>query len=146
MIHQLWFTVTWFHSLVFFLPISMIVLHKWPHLWHHLLALFLGILIGILDLSTDEVQFTALLLLVFGFFWGFERSKGAWKWAVTFALWVPVFQFLNIAVTGAEKKIISEGFGSLAAFIPSFIGVYAGVAIRWTVNRYQRTHEGTTSS
>lgn len=75
------FTVIWFNSLVLYLPLSMIIVYKRPALWQLLLSIFLGIIVGILDTKTDEVQFPALLLLVFGFFMGFVQPVRAWKWA-----------------------------------------------------------------
>ena len=76
---QVLFTMVWFHTLVLFLPLSMFLLYRWPSLWHHLLAIFLGIITGLIDLRSDEVQFPALLLIIFGFFLGFSQPTRAWR-------------------------------------------------------------------
>ena len=128
--HQVWFTVLWFNSLVLFLPISMLLLYKWPNLWHLLLSLFLGILTGIFDLRTDEIQFPALLLLVFGFFLGFSQPKSAWRQALMLGIWVPTFEMARIVMEGSMDKFISEGIGSLLALVFAFAGSYAGTLLQ----------------
>lgn len=137
---QLAFTIIGFHVLVIFLPISMVVLFKWPQAWHHILALFLGLLTGYINLHSDEVQFPVLHLLVFGFFIAFSQPKGAWQFALLLAMWIPIGQFITIYVEGKTQAIIQEGVFSLVAFIPALMGTYAGVAVRWAV-----THVSTTN-
>ncbi len=133
---QLAFTVIGFHLLVIFLPIAMFILFKWPQAWHHMIALFLGLLTGYINLHSDEVQFPVLLLLVFGFFIAFSQPKGAWQFALLLAMWIPAGQFIRIFVEGRTEGIWQEGFFSLVAFIPSLIGTYVGVAVRWAVTHF----------
>ena len=137
--HQVWFTVLWFNSLVLFLPISMLLLYKWPDLWHLLLSLFLGILTGIFDLRTDEIQFPALLLLVFGFFLGFSQPKNAWRWALMLGVWVPTFEMARIVMEGSMDKFISEGIGSLLALVFAFAGSYAGTFLQTVIRKKKVT-------
>ena len=127
---QVLFTMTWFHTLVLFLPLAMVLLYKWPKLWHNLLSIFLGIIIGLIDLHSDEVQFTVLLLLIFGLFLGFNQPKGAWKWAIMLSIWIPILGIASIIVGGSYEKLFNEGIFSCIAVVPAMIGVYAGVAIQ----------------
>ena len=79
MSQQLWFTVIAFHTIVLFLPFSMMILYRRPKSWNSIFALFLGLVVAFIDLQTDEVQFPSLLLLAFGFFLGFAQPKRAWE-------------------------------------------------------------------
>lgn len=133
---QLAFTVIGFHLLVLLLPISMIVLFRWPQAWHHMIAIFLGLLTGYINLHSDEIQFPILLLLVFGFFIAFSRPTDAWQFALLLAMWIPIGQFILILVEGKSHSFVQEGILSFVAFIPAFIGTYAGVAVRWAVAHF----------
>ena len=130
-------TVIGFHTLVIFLPVAALILYIWPQAWHYLLTLFLGLLIAFIDLQTDEVQFPALLLLTFGFFFGFAESRGAWRWAVILGVCLPLAHLLRIVIEGDGERVVTEGAGSLLALVFAFLGTYAGVAIRSAVTRSQ---------
>ena len=139
-------TVIWFHSLALYLPISIILLYKWPQLWHYLLALFLGIVTFIIDLGTDEVQFPALLLLVSGFFLGFNQPKNSWRLSLMLSVWIPIFGIAKILLTQEFSKLGSEGFGAFLALVPAFIGTYAGVFLHATIVRKQKVSETTVNT
>ncbi|MEK7672090.1 MAG: hypothetical protein AAB344_07710 [Bacteroidota bacterium] len=133
---QLAFTMIGFHLLVIFLPISMVVLFKWPQAWHHMIALFLGLLTGYINLASDEVQFPALLLIAFGFFIAFSHPKGAWQFALLLAIWIPVGELVRSLLEGNIEAILQEGFLPFVAFVPALLGTYAGITIRWAVTQY----------
>jgi hypothetical protein len=104
----------------------------------YLLALFLGIVTAIVDLGTDEVQFPALLLLVFSFFLGFNQPKHAWRWSLLLGIWIPIFELAKIFLNPEFDKIVPEGFGSTLALIPAFLGTYAGVLLQKAATRKQK--------
>lgn len=131
------FTITWFHLLVLFLPLSVFLLYWKPHLWHNLLAIFLGSVTGVMNMSGDEIQLPVLLLLVFGFFLGFSEPKRAWRWALMLFMFVPLFECAKLLVNHSFGSIVQEGFGSFAAIIPAFVGTYTGAFIRDAVIRKQ---------
>ncbi len=127
---QIAFTVIGFHLLVILLPVSMLVLFKWPQAWHHMIAVFLGLLTGYINLHSGEIQFPILLLLVFGFFIAFSRPVKVWQFAVLLAMWIPIGQFILILAEGKLHPVFQEGIFSLVAFVPAFIGTSAGVVVR----------------
>ena len=138
------FTAVWFHSLAALLLIATIVLYKRPFLRIYLLALFLGIVTAIVDLGTDEVQFPVLLLLVFGFFLGFDQPERAWRRSLLLGAWIPVFEFAKVFLNQEFAKIVPQGLGSLLALIPAFIGTYSGVALQKVATRKQDVISKTT--
>jgi len=122
-----------FNSLVVFLPIAAILLWLKPNLWLPLLTTFLGIVIGLTDLRSD-VQYTALLLLVFGFFAGYAKPQSAWVWALLLGVWVPLAEFTALAI-GFKLSYRPPILASSIALVPAFIGAYAGVFVQWAATR-----------
>lgn len=129
MSHQLWLTIIQFHTLALILPLSAALLFKRPKLWNTMFSLFLGLLVAYIDLHSDEVQFTALLLLAFGFFLGFAEPTRAWKQALLLGVWVPLAQ-LTRTVFENQGTLLPEGVGSLPALLFSFAGTYSGVLVQ----------------
>jgi hypothetical protein len=130
---QLLFTVIVFNSLVLFLPVAAILLWLKADLWLPLLTIFLGVIIGLSDLRSD-VQLTALLLLVFGFFAGYAKPKYAWVWALLLGIWVPLAEFTALAI-GLKLSYRPDILASSIALVPAFIGAYGGVFVQWAATR-----------
>jgi len=122
--------MTWFHLLVYFLPLSIILLYLWPRLWHHLLSIFFGIIAGMIDVQSQEVQLTVLLLLVFGLFMGFNQPVKAWRWGLLLGVFVPLFAISSIIESSAAEKMVNEGVFAAIAIVPAMLGVYIGVLLR----------------
>lgn len=115
-----------FNFLALIFLAGIIVVYFWPGRFGMMASLFLGWLTGFINLGTSEVQFTVLLLLAFGFFLGFTTPKDVWKHALLLGVFVPLSQFIWIAATLQKELVISDGIGSLIAFLPAFGGVYLG--------------------
>ena len=122
------FTMLVFYALVFFIPLALFMMYVRPHLWNLLFALFLGILTGWIDSNANEVQLAVLMLLAFGAFLGFAEPRRAWRWAVLLAMWIPLFAITG-AVVGVKPFTVNETLGSLIAFVPALVGVYAGAFV-----------------
>ncbi len=136
------FTVVVFYSLVFYVPVALFLLYLRPQLWHYLFALFLGLVIGWMDVRSVEVQPTVLMLLVFSLFLGFAQPRHAWRWGLLLAVWVPLGG-LAAQVIGLRTPAPDEPgvIGSLIAFIPAFVGAYAGALVNRASSRLPRPGE-----
>ena len=139
---QLLWTVLRFHALAALLPVSMIVLYRRPGIWAYAFATFLGIVTAMIDSATEEVQLPVLLLLVFGFFLGFQAQRRAWLTALLLALWIPAFNLVRIVMDHQPDKLAGEGFGSLIALVPAFVGTFAGAILRGGSSRRSETTKG----
>ena len=126
---KLLFTIVGFNLLVVIFLVGVVVVYFRPNQFGMMASLFLGWLTGFINLSTSEAQFPVLLLLAFGFFLGFAAPKSVWKQAVVLGLFVPLSQFIWIGVTHQSELFLSDGVGSLIAFIPAFGGTYLGKLI-----------------
>lgn len=126
---KLLFTIIGFNSLVVIFLAGVVVVYFRPNQFGMMASLFLGWLTGFINLSTSEPQFPVLLLLAFGFFLGFTTPKSAWKQAMLLGVFVPLSQFIWIVVTHQSDLFLSDGVGSLIAFVPAFGGTYLGKII-----------------
>jgi hypothetical protein len=127
---DLLFTIVTFHAMVLFLPAAALVLYRKPSLWPCLLAVFTGYLIALIDLQTDEVQLSAVLLFVFSFFIGFADRTSPWRWGILVGAWIPVVQFVRIGLQHRADLFFPEGVGSLLAVAFAMAGAYFGSAVR----------------
>ncbi len=126
---KLLFTIFGFNLLVVIFLVGVVVVYFRPNQFGVMTSLFLGWLTGFINLGTSEPQLPVLLLLAFGFFLGFAAPKCVWKQAVVLGLFVPLSQFIWIGVTHQSELFLSDGVGSLIAFIPAFGGTYLGKLI-----------------
>ena len=138
MTHQIWFTVVSFHVVALLLFASMFLASRRPDLLYLLLACVLGLVTGFIDLNSDDVQVTVLLLLVLGYFLGFARPRRAWQLGLLLGAWVPLFGIGRVLLFGHEARMIPEGLGSLLSLVPALGGVFLGSAIRKITGRGDR--------
>jgi len=85
---------------------------------------------GYIDSHASEVQATLMVMLPITFSLGFIQPKRAWLWALIVGLSVPV-SYLLVLVSGAHyNNPPPNGFTTLIALVPAFVGTYCGVAFR----------------
>jgi hypothetical protein len=94
------------------------------------LALLGSLVVGTIDSHASEVQATLMVMLPITFALGFIQPKRAWLWALIIGLSVP-FGYLWLLATGQHYNAPpSNGFTTLIALVPAFIGTYCGVILR----------------
>ena len=91
----------------------------------------LGAFAGYTDLHNDEVQAAVLVLLVATFLPALVHPKGGWIIALLAGSCVPIAH-LWARATGFALPYPSALPGTLLAFVPAFLGAYAGVLVRKT--------------
>jgi hypothetical protein len=136
---HIWFTVISFHIVALLLFGSMLLLSRRPALLYQLLAAVLGLVAALIDVNSDDVQVTVLLLLVFGYFLGFARRTETWQLGILLGMWVPLFAMIRAYTLGGTGHFIPEGVGSLLSLVPAFVGVFLGAAIRRMADRREET-------
>ncbi len=135
MSNHIWFAVISFHIVALLLFGSMLLLSRRPAMLYQLLAAVLGLVAGLIDVNSDDVQVTVLLLLLFGYFLGFARRTETWQLGMLLGMWVPLFAVIRAFALGGPGHFLPEGVGSLISLIPAFGGVYLGAAIRRMADR-----------
>jgi hypothetical protein len=89
-----------------------------------LLSVVLGLAIAWVDSSPnwDDTGISVFLVLAAAFLCGFLAAKKPWLIALLVSSWIPLFSIFS-----------TQNFGAFLAFIPGFIGAYAGYLIKKTV-------------
>jgi hypothetical protein len=124
------FTMLSFYSLVFLFVLFVVLLSLDTKRWHVLMTIFLGIVTAIIDTHSNEVSFSILLLLAFGFFLGFTHPSKPMRTALLLGAWVPCATVISTVVLHKPSLFWAEGIGSFVALVPSFLGAYLGVLVR----------------
>jgi len=110
-----------------------------------LAAVACGLLATWVDFHATEVQATLLVFLVTSFVLGVAGPKGAWRWAVLVAVWLPAAQILAFALRHASPVTGHPYWSRLAILLPalgaSLLGVYAGALVRLLIRGLAR-HPG----
>ena len=97
----------------------------------YVLALVFGALASYVDLSAEEVYFTALLLLVFGALLGFAQPRRAWAYALTLGACVPAAHLLALIVDYPLPYQITDFNFTFIAIVPALAGAYCGALVGW---------------
>jgi hypothetical protein len=133
--HPLVPPVIWFNGLVLSLPLAILLLAKRPSIWPHLFSSILGIITAIIDTGSSEVQFPAFMLVAFGLFLGFAHPARAWRWGVLLGVWIPLFAGASVFLRHETLSALGQRASALIAFVPAFLGVYAGAGTRFFLTR-----------
>jgi hypothetical protein len=115
-----------FHLLAAVLPAIAVVLWFRPRSWLSLLGLFWGMLTAYIDLQSHQAQLPALMLLAGGFFLGFARPTGLWRWALLVGAWVPALALVRWALAAAAGDFPFYPGGSFLALVPALVGAAGG--------------------
>jgi hypothetical protein len=106
-------------------------------------ALVISVACGLIAALGHEGNASLLLCLMGGALLGFVFPRGAWRWAVILALWIPVLLALKAMPASTSTYAWCPAVQSRLApawtilFIP-FIAVFIGVAIDWLLSETLR--------
>ena len=94
-----------------------------------LAAVAAGVFAAHVDLHNDDVQATVLILSVSGFVLALIRPRVAWVCAAILGVCIPLAH-LHARIMGTVLPYELSLPATLLAFIPAFVGAYAGVWLR----------------
>jgi hypothetical protein len=97
-------------------------------------AIVCGLLATWVDFHATEVQATLLVFLVTSFVLGVATPRGAWRWALLIAVWLPAVQLVAFALRHAGPAAGHPYWSRLAILLPALAaclaGAYAGALLR----------------
>ncbi len=97
--------------------------------WFYLLAVLAGIGTGWVDVTVNDLLFTALLVLMACMGLGIARPQRPWRWFTIVGIFIPLTElaaFLILAVKPSRGQV----WGSFLAFLPGIAGAYGGSLLR----------------
>ena len=93
------------------------------------LAALAGIGVGWVDVETNDLLFTALLVLMACMLLGLLRPRWPWRWVMVVAMFVPLTELAAYTIL-AVKPTRGQAYGSLLTALPGMAGAYGGAVMR----------------
>jgi ABC-type multidrug transport system permease subunit len=103
----------------------------------YFLAALAGMVTGWIDVTLNDLLFTALLVLMACMTLGIAWPRRPWRWVVIVGIFIPLTElaaFLILTVKPSRGQI----WGSFLAFLPGIAGAYGGSLLRGVVNNLRQ--------
>ena len=99
------------------------------------LAIIGSVFVGYIDSHATEVQATLMVMLPITFALGFIQPKRAWLWALIVGFSIPVGFLWHMLMGATYVEPPTNGFFTLIALVPAFIGAFAGAIFRSVIRQ-----------
>jgi hypothetical protein len=103
----------------------------------YVLAALTGIGTGWVDVSINDLLFTALLVLAACMLLGLLRPRWPWRWVVVVGIFIPLTELAAFLIL-AVKPTRAQVYGSFLASLPGFAGAYGGSVVRAVVDHLRQ--------
>ncbi len=95
----------------------------------HVVAALAGAITGLIDVSVNDLLFTALLVLMSCMALGIARPRRPWRWVALVGVFIPLTELAAFVIL-AVKPSRGQIWGSFLAFLPGIAGAYGGSLLR----------------
>ena len=99
-------------------------------LWLTALSIGLGFIAAYAALHSAGDLLVYVLLVMFGGLVGYLGPRVPWRWGLVLGIWVPIAQIVDRLSDPMGAPPTYKLFQPLLAFVPAFVGVYAGALVR----------------
>jgi hypothetical protein len=103
----------------------------------YFLAALAGVGTGWVDVTIDDLLFTALLVLLACMLLGLLRPLWPWRWVVVVAIFVPLTEFAAHWI-GTAKPTRGQMYGSFLLALPGIAGAYGGAVVRGVIDNLRQ--------
>jgi ABC-type multidrug transport system permease subunit len=103
----------------------------------YLLAALAGIGTGWVDVTMNDLLFTALLVLLACMLLGLLRPRWPWRWVVTVGIFIPLTELAGYLIV-TVKPTRAQVYGSFLASLPGVAGAYGGSIMRRVVDNLRQ--------
>jgi ABC-type multidrug transport system permease subunit len=103
----------------------------------YVLAALAGVATGWVDVSVNDLLFTALLVLMACMLLGLLRPRWPWRWVVMVAIFIP-FTELAAYVIMTVKPTRGQVYGSFLTALPGMAGAYGGAVMRRAIDHLRQ--------
>jgi hypothetical protein len=104
---------------------------------YYFLAAFAGAITGLVDVTVNDLLFTALLVLMACMALGIARSRHPWRWVVIVGVFIPLTELAAFVIL-TVKPSRGQIYGSFLAFLPGIAGAYGGSLLRGVVDNLRQ--------
>ena len=113
---------------------SRLARHDFPF---YLLAAVVGIGAGWVDVTVNDLLFTALLVLMASMLLGFARPWWPWRWVVAVVACIPLAEFVAYSVLKVQPTR-GQVYGSFLTALPGMAGAYGGAVMRRVIENLRQ--------
>ncbi len=103
----------------------------------YVLAALAGIGTGWVDVTINDLLFTALLVLVACMLLGLLRPRWPWRWVVVVGMFIPLTELAAYLVL-TVKPTRAQVYGSFLASLTGVAGAYGGSLMRGVVDNLRQ--------
>ena len=103
----------------------------------YLLAALAGIGTGWVDVTVNDLLFTALLVLAACMLLGLLRPQWPWRWVVVVGMFIPLTELAAYLIL-TVKPTRAQVYGSFLASLPGIAGAYGGSVVRGVVDHLRQ--------
>jgi ABC-type multidrug transport system permease subunit len=103
----------------------------------YVLAGLAGVGTGWVDVSVNDLLFTALLVLMACMGLGLLRPRWPWRWVVVVAICIPLTE-LAAYVVMTVKPTRGQVYGSFLTALPGMAGAYGGAVMRRAIDNLRQ--------
>jgi ABC-type multidrug transport system permease subunit len=97
------------------------------------LAALAGIGTGWVDVTVNDLLFTALLVLMACMLLGLVRPRWPWRWVVVVGMFIPLTELAAYLIL-TVKPTRAQAYGSFLAALPGIAGAYGGAVVRGAID------------
>src|ERR1700689_5133464 len=101
----------------------------------YLLAALAGAGTGWVDVTVDDLLFTALLVLMACMLLGLLRPRWPWRWVVVVGAFLPLTELAAYLIL-TVKPTRAQVYGSFLASLPGIAGAYGGGVVGGGVGKF----------
>ena len=103
----------------------------------YVLAAGAGIATGWIDVTINDLLFTALLVLTACMLLGLLRPRWPWRWVVVVGMFIPLTELAAYLIL-TVKPMRAQVYGSLLAALPGIAGAYGGALMRGVLDNLRQ--------
>jgi ABC-type multidrug transport system permease subunit len=109
----------------------------WSDVPFYVLAALAGIGTGWVDVTVNDLLFTALLVLMACMLLGLLRPRWPWRWVVVVATFIPLTELAAYMIL-AVKPTRGQVYGSFLTALPGIAGAYGGSVVRAVIDNLRQ--------
>ena len=106
-------------------------------LWVYLLAALAGMGTGWVDVTVNDLLFTALLVLMACMLLGLLRPRWPWRWVVVVGIFIPLTELAAYLIM-TVKPTRGQVYGSFLTALPGTAGAYGGAVMRQVIDNLRQ--------
>jgi hypothetical protein len=103
----------------------------------YLLAALAGMGTGWVDVTVNDLLFTALLVLMACMLLGLLRPRWPWRWVVVVGIFIPLTELAAYLIM-TVKPTRGQVYGSFLTALPGTAGAYGGAVMRRVIDNLRQ--------